>query len=66
MITKKELIDLGNKHHFLNYIDHETPRNYFPYDLDSYIDTTDIHELKTSICDLHLLLTKIYEKVDIV
>ena len=65
MITKKELIELGNKHHFLNYIDHETPRNYFPHDLISYTDSDDILDLKESIQDLYFLLIDIYSKVDI-
>lgn len=66
MISKQDLIKLGLKHKFLNYIDHETPRNYFPHHIDRYKDTYDVAELHESVTDLYTLLAAIYDKVDIV
>lgn len=66
VVNKQKLIELGLQYNFLNYIDHETPRNYFPYPVDVYTDTDDMADLRLSIHELHVLLRAIYEQVDIV
>lgn len=64
-LDKQKLIELGLKHKFLNYIDHETPRHYFPHHRDVYLDIEDATELHESVLDLYQLLCAIYAEVDI-
>lgn len=66
VVNKQKLIELGLKHKFLNYIDHETPRNYFPHHRDVYLDTEDATELRESVLELYQLLCGIYAEVDVV
>jgi hypothetical protein len=65
-VNKQKLIDLGLKYHFLNYVDHETPRTYFPHHHDCYTDAERLGDLRDSILELHTLLRAIYAEVDIV
>jgi len=53
MVDKTKLIELGLKHQFLNYVDHETPRNYFPWPRDCYTDVEDIDELYNLLCAIY-------------
>lgn len=53
MLDKQKLIDLGLKHKFLNYVDHETPRNYFPWPKDCYDAIADIDELYNLLCEIY-------------
>lgn len=53
MVDKAKLIELGLKHQFLNYIDHETPRNYFPWHRDYYTDVEDTDELYNLLCAIY-------------
>ena len=64
-MNKQKLIELGLKHKFLNYIDHETPRTYFPYHSDCYTDADRLVDLQDSILELHNLLCDIYAEVGI-
>ena len=66
VVNKQKLIELGLQYNFLNYVDHETPRNYFPHPVDVYMDAHDAADLRLSIHELHVLLRAIYEEVDIV
>lgn len=66
VLDKQKLIDIGLKHSFLNYVDHETPRNYFPHHRDVYLDTDNVNELRESVLDLYQLLDAIYAEVGIV
>ena len=65
-IDKAKLIELGLQYHFLNYVEHETPRNYFPHHHDCYTDADRLVDLRDSILELHTLLRAIYAEVDIV
>lgn len=58
-MNKQKLIELGLKHRFLNWVEHETPRNYFTWPRDCYDDVEDIDELYNLLCE-------IYAEVDIV
>jgi len=53
MLDKTKLIELGLKHHFLNWVDHETPRSYFPWPRDCYTDVEDIDELYNLLCEIY-------------
>jgi len=66
MVDKAKLIELGLAYKFLNYIDHETPRIYFPHHRDVYLDTEDVTELRESVLELYQLLCGIYAEVDVV
>ncbi len=65
-IHKQKLIELGLQYHFLNYVEHETPRNYFVHHHDSYTDAERLVDLRDSILELHTLLRAIYAEVGIV
>ena len=62
-VTKEELIELGRKYGFLNFIDHETPRQYFIQDILCYTDCDSETDFVNSVTDLYALLAKIYEKI---
>jgi hypothetical protein len=66
MLDKNRLISLGLKHNFLNWVEHETPPNYFPHPEDSYTGADKLVDLQDSILELHNLLCAIYAEVDIV
>ena len=66
MLDKNRLISLGLKHKFLNHIDNETPRIYFPHHRDVYLDTDDVNTLRESVLELYQLLCGIYAEVDVV
>jgi len=66
MIDKAKLIELGLKHKFLNYVDHETPRNYFPYDMDAWLDDRDESISASDVYELYNLLCAIYAEVGII
>lgn len=64
-LTKEELIELGRKYGFLNFIDHETPRAYFINDILCYTDCDSEGDFRNSVSDLYALLAKIYDKIGI-
>lgn len=66
MVDKAKLIELGLKHHFLNYIDHETPRNYFPHDMGVWLDEREESVTAKDAYELYNLLCTIYAEVGIV
>ena len=66
MVDKAKLIELGLAYNFLNHIDHETPRIYFPHHRDVYLDTDDVSTLRESVLELYQLLCGIYAEVDVV
>lgn len=65
-IDKVKLVELGLKYKFLNYIDHETPRNYFPYDMGAWLDDREEFVTAQDAYELYNLLCAIYAEVGIV
>ena len=65
-VNKQKLIELGLKHKFLNYIDHETPRNYFPHDMGAWLDEREEFVTAADAYELYNLLCDIYAEVGIV
>lgn len=66
-IDKNLLVTLGLKHKFLNWVEHDTPPNFFTVPIECYLDdengATATYE---DVATLHELLCAIYAEVDIV
>lgn len=65
-MTKQELIALGLKHGFCDWVDHETPRNYFVRHHSYFTDVDNKIELCDSVMQLYALLSDIYAEAGIV
>ena len=66
MITKQRLIELGLEHSFLNYVEHETPKNYFPWDMGVWLDDREESVSAKDAYELYNLLCAIYAEVGVV
>jgi hypothetical protein len=65
MLDKNKLIELGLKHKFLNWVEHETPPTYFPRDIGAWLDEREEHMEYPDALQLYNLLCEIYKTVDI-
>lgn len=65
-MNKQKLIELGLKHKFLNWVEHETPPNYFPKDIGDWLDEREEHMEYADAAQLYKLLLAIYAEVGIV
>jgi len=65
MLDKNKLITLGIKHKFLNWVEHETPPNFFPRDIGDWLDEREEHMEYADAKQLYNLLCAIYAEVDI-
>ena len=65
-MNKQKLIELGLKHKFLNWVEHETPPNFFPRDIGDWLDEREEHMEYADAAQLHKLLCAIYAEVGIV
>jgi hypothetical protein len=66
MLDKQTLVDLGLKHGFCDWVDHETPRNYFIRHHKYFTDVDNKIELVDSVMQLYTLLSDIYAEAGIV
>lgn len=62
MITREKLIELGNAHNFLNFMDNAKSDGYWPYDIAYFTDVSSIEDATDSIETLYKLLCDIYKE----
>jgi hypothetical protein len=65
MLDKQTLVDLGIKHGFCDWLDHESPRNYFIRHHKYFTDVDNRIELCDSVMQLYTLLCEIYTEVGV-
>lgn len=65
-IDKNTLVSLGIKHGLLNWVEHDTPPNFFVRDMGEWLDERKEFVTATDAYELYNLLCAIYAEVGIV